>query len=425
MLKKVFVTLVALSLVGCAGRQFEEAPSAQVPIEAGPGITAADWAERLTSNQLDVDTRLSGIDTALAGKEAAGAAATAISSHTALANPHPGYTDAAELTAALSTKYGLNSSPVFNNITGESLSIVGSNGYNQLSLENNTIDTNISPGALFKLNNVLNYKDLSGVNHSLLTASGGDSKYVETYPSYSDDPGSAGEYASSGLTTAIHNGTKWIVYTGVDSLDETPVTDFCAGTELFCADFENNQTCVNAGWTVAGSTSDCQATDYKIELYGLKLNDTGTDPTIKIATTTNQGNAYLKFNFRSSAASTTNYFVKLLESNLTTSIVRVYTSSTGLKLYVGTGSTETLAISSDTWYTVKVYYNNSTGATDGTAYLWYTEGTDQALPTATGSANATFAAHNLTSEVYGASFSSAAGSVWIDNAKITIGDPDA
>jgi hypothetical protein len=202
---------------------------------------------------------------------------------------------------------------------------------------------------------------------------------------------------------------------------------------LFSADFEENDTCANLGFSsIAGTTPpDCQATDYKDGNYGLKIVDSGTDPTLT-ALFTESNPVFLKFDIRFGSLDYYNYVVHIYDNTVLLCRLRLGASG-DIRIVMEADSDVSASVftaSADTWYTVKIKYHGDTGTSDGYGYVWYAAGQGQALSTDTGAADAALTGLSMTgtpnlpiadNHIFTTQQNA---SVWFDNVIVSSTDPD-
>lgn len=205
---------------------------------------------------------------------------------------------------------------------------------------------------------------------------------------------------------------------------------FCVGGELFCVDFEDNQTCASHGFNVESGTVTCQATDYKIDSYGMKLSNSGTLAKVSANSAFAETDPiFIKFSCRFSDSSNINYFFFFKNATSDRSRLHLNSISGGrLDLDWGTTLVGFVLISSDTWYTVKIKYNSDSGSSDGYMYMWVTAGENITQSTDTGDADVSGTSlSGQTSNINGFDFRNDedGDDIWIDNIVVLGTDPDA
>jgi len=196
---------------------------------------------------------------------------------------------------------------------------------------------------------------------------------------------------------------------------------FSCNGELLCEDFEGNDTCANLGWSVGGTT-DCQATDQKIDSYSFKATN-GTSYIYKAVTASDT--IFVKGNYRHTTDASGD---AIRINNGSTQLGKLITQADGkLSLYHGSvGPSTGVAHNENTWYTVKLKWVKDPGGGNGEIYLWFAEGTDQSLSTDTGSADASLTNGNATSQASRIVFIVTVTDVaHFDNVEATATDPDA
>jgi hypothetical protein len=178
-----------------------------------------------------------------------------------------------------------------------------------------------------------------------------------------------------------------------------------SGLTVFCEDFEDHQsdTCTDYGWTHPGGAVDCQFTtsnEAANNKYSAEVEDTGAGTGRLIYDYTDLDEGYVKWNWRTwdNAVSFTSYDWLFLSNEITGKFgtdnkINWQVHSGGVTINDCLCNGKTID-DSDQWYSMKIYYKESSGASDGEFYFWCRKGTGFALPTDTGVADCSTTVHN-------------------------------